>query len=766
MAGLFDMPGTRSNREADLGVAKKSKTKSAPAVSTRVNGLIDRINLIVATVQQKLGKYESSYAVIRTEQELQTYIDACIKNQEVALDTETTGLNPMQDKIAGVCLYTPGQKGVYIPINHESYVTGQKLKNQILPVDVARALIQLRSANVKFIMHNAKFDIRVIEHQLGVKLSCYFDTLLASQLLNENEPHGLKALHQKYVLNGVGDAWSFGALFKDIQFTKIPIDTAYLYAARDPHITYELYKFQLPYLTVGTEECVEQELEGVSSVFWNIEMPFLDVCIEMEDNGISFDMNYQQELHEKYNKLKDEKYEAYLDCLKEYQPKIDEYNLSQTNSKLSDPINISSPTQLAILFYDILGVGEIDRKSPRGTGEDILKKMNLPICNAILEYRGVDKLINTYVDKLPNTINPNTERIHAVFNQYGAKTGRLSSENPNMQNIPSHNKDIRKLFVSRPAYVMMSSDYSQQEPRAMAALCGDEGMLQAYREGKDLYAQIASVSFHRKYEDCLEFYLDENGKKTDKTNKEGKEYRSRAKSILLGVLYGRGIASIAEQLNCTTQEAQAIKDSVFKGFPAIKRFEEDTLRMAEEKGYVTTFWGRKRRLPEMQLPTYEYEYIAGHGDADPLSFDNSVENLSVPLELQQKYDRMLSGARFGQKRKIFEKINAEGVKVIDNEMKIADATRQCVNARIQGSAADLSKLAGIKMYQNERLRELGFKLLIPIHDEFLAECPEENAKECKELFSKCMCDAAVDLGIPISCDVTVTKQWYGEEVEL
>lgn len=757
---LFDMPSVRGSKEADRVIASKSKTKSASVVTSRGTNLIDKINLIRQTVEQRLGKYRDRYRLITDLGEFSAYIDKCIENGIYALDTETSGLDVMNDAIAGVCLYTPGEQGVYVPLNHVSYITMVRLENQLKPEQILPHLKRLGESEAKNINHHANFDIRVIEHQVGVRLHCYFDTLIASQMLNENEPHGLKALHEKYVLNGEGDAWGFGKLFQDIPFTLIPLDVAYLYAARDPEITYELYEFQLPYLTEGTPENIEQSLQGVAKVFWEIEMPFIDVIISMEDEGIAFDFDYQQELHEKYTKLLQEKLENFHTNLAEYEDKIVRYRLDFPNNKLDEPINISSPTQLAILLYDILEIGEIDRKKPRGTGEEILAQLDLPIAKSILEYRGVEKLISTYIDKLPDCVNANTGKIHCQFNQNGAKTGRLSSENPNLQNIPSHNTDIRKLFVADEGCVLLSSDFSQQEPRAMAAMCGDEGMIQSYIEGKDLYAQIASASFGVPYEDCLEFYPDGT------TNKAGKERRTQAKSILLGILYGRGIPSVAEQLHTTPAKAQSIQDKVFKGFPAIKQFEEDTLTMAEQYGYVTTFWGRKRRLPEMQLPMYEFQYLPGHGDTDPLSFDGVEEDLTVPYDIQQKYLRLLKQAHFGRKRRIFEQANEEGIYIVDNEKKIADTTRQCVNARIQGSAADMSKKAGIIISNNKRLKELGFRLLVPIHDEFLGMCPIENVKECSQLFSDCMCEAAKDLGLPISCDVAVSKCWYGEEINI
>ena len=288
-------------------------------------------------------------------------------------------------------------------------------------------------------------------------------------------------------------------------------------------------------------------------------------------------------------------------------------------------------------------------------------------------------------------------------------------------------------------------------------MCGDPSMIEAYQKGKDLYASIASLAFGKPYEECLEFRPDGT------TNKEGKERRSSAKSILLGILYGRGINSVAEQLHTTKLKAQQIQDRVFKGFPAIKKFEEDTINMARDYGFVTTFWGRKRRLPEMQLNEFEFKWKPGYGDIDPLSFDTDVVETEVPDDKIAYYTRKLRQNPY-KKRKVYEEAAAEGIIITDNGGKIADATRQCVNSRIQGSAADLTKMAAVEIHKNKRLKELGFKLLIPVHDEFIAECPIENAKECAELFSKCMSDAARDMNIPISTDVTISREWYGEEL--
>ena len=762
---LFTVP-QRAGKNADNAIAKKSnKTAIKPPVTTRSEGgLIDKINTIKAVVEKNLGYLKDDYIIITEEEVLAKYIDDCIANDVISIDTETTGLNPLLNELVGICIYTPNNKAAYIPVNHKSFITQMKVENQ-LPIEILKEqFTRVLDSGIQVIMFNACFDIRFLKSALGIKLNCTWDCYLASRLLNENEGHGnggLKKLHNKYVLNGEGDAFKFDELFHGITFDYIPVTTGYLYAAHDAIITYELYLFQLPFLSADNEECINRGLKDVAWVFHNIEMPCISVVVDMEDTGIEFDIFYAKELHKKYTALLQDKSCEVYKCIDKYDAAIDRYRQITPDCKLSDPINLDSPQQIAILLYDIMKVQVVDEKSPRGTGEEVLSKINNDFTNALLEYRAVGKLINTYIDKLPDCVNPNDGRIHCKFNQYGADTGRFSSNDPNLQNIPSHNKEIRKMFKATDGYVLMSSDYSQQEPKLMAQLCGDEKMLQAYREGKDLYAEIAALSFNTDYENCLEFRPDGT------TNPEGKERRSQAKSILLGVLYGRGVPSIAEQLGTTVEKAQKVKDSVFKGFPAIYQFEQDSLRMAEECGFVTTLWGRKRRLPVLTLPDYEFKWINGVApDDDPLNFSEEVVT-EVPEKLQEKYLRRLNRAAFGQKRKIFEDANEENIWIIDNTKQKTDTMRQVVNARIQGSAADMSKLAMIKVGTDERLKELGFRLLIPVHDELIGECPKETAKECAERFAYLMSIAASDkLTIPINCDVEITEQWYGERVKV
>lgn len=686
---LFNIPGIPSTKESDNKILNKTTKKPVKAVAKRGKSLSDRIANMKRLVEENLGEYKGRYFCIREEQELVNYINSCIDFGYCALDTETTGLNPMLDDIVGFSLYTPnnGRGAVYIPINHIDYITNEKVSNQLSKEICKEQLQRLIDNNVKIIMFNAKFDIRVIRHQIGVYLTAYWDGYIAQKLLNENEPeNGLKALHKKYVLKGEKDAFAFSDLFDDIKFNLVPISTGYIYAARDAEVTYELYKYQEEFLDPIYQKCVDKDLLDVAKVYREIEMPLINVVADMEDNGIKVDIDYLHKLSEKYNKLLVEKEAKFYKLCDKYNDKIEAYRQANPDNKLSSMINIASPTQIAILLYDILGEKPVLRQPARGTGEEVLKAINNEFCKAILEYREVAKLISTYIDKMEAIINPNDGKVHCIFNQYGAKTGRFSSQDPNMQNIPSGNKEIRKMFVADDNCLLMSSDYSQQEPKVMTQMCGDKKMLDAYKHGKDLYSEIAALAFDRKYEDCLEFYLDENGNKTDKTNKEGKSYRTQAKSILLGILYGRGIASVAEQLKTTKQKAQQIQDKIFKGFPAIQKFEEDSKEMAYEKGFVTTLWGRKRRLPNMQLEPYEFDFSNFVVDNfDPLAFDGNFDGQDAIQYEKIGYYTNLLNKSYGRQAKeaIKAKARKEGITIKDNGGYIADAERQCVNSRIQ-----------------------------------------------------------------------------------
>jgi DNA polymerase I-like protein with 3'-5' exonuclease and polymerase domains len=738
----------------DKNIVNKTKNaKTRTSVRTGTN-LASQIQTMTMIAESKLSHHKDDYILIRTVEELEEYRKAIADAEECAIDTETTGLNPLLVELVGVCLYVPGKKAVYIPVGHKSHITGQKVNNQIELKDLVEFFNKLK--DIKWIFHNAKYDIRVLRHTLGVYLEPYWDTQLGACCIDENESHRLKDLHLKYCDSTDTESLTFDKLFGGITFDLVPIKVAYLYAAGDAIKTYDLYQYQKGLLN-------RRVLSGPYNVFHNIEMPLITVVADMEDRGVCLDSEVCKYLHEKYHKIKEERQKQAAEAIAMYKEQIDNYKMKNPNHKLSDTISLTSPTQLAILFYDILGLTSPDKKSPRGTGEEILKHFakgkEKNICEAILGIRNVDKLLNTYIDKMPQ-IALKDGRVHASYNQYGAKTGRFSSSDPNLQNIPSHNKEIRKMFKAQDGYVLIGADYSQQEPMVTAYLSDDKKMQDAFIHGKDIYATIAGLAFHKPYEECLEFREDGT------VNPAGKERRTQAKSIVLGILYGRQIPSIAEQLGVSTREAQDIYDAVLRAFPQLAQFIDESRGMAKELGYVTTAWGRRRHLKDMQLDQYEFSYSGNVTNFDPLAFGKSV-SVEVSESTKKSYIKQLERAYGWQKKnQIIQQALSQGIKIKDNSGYIAQAERQCVNARVQGSAADMAKLAMIAINNDEKMKELDFHLLIQVHDEVIGECPEENMKEASERLSYLMRTAPSHLiKLPFRCDCDITRNWYGDSID-
>lgn len=465
---LFDMP-IRAGASQDAVIARKAKTKSKKtSTSVRGGGLASQIQNIVHTVDIALGQYRNEYKLIMSEEELQRYLRACRENRYISIDTETTGLNPLQDKIAGICISTYGEKGVYIPINHVNYITGVRIADQLPQDIVVKEFENLFEYRPNVDMFNAPFDIRFMRAFGAKSTYCTWDASIASRMMNENEPEsqrGLKQLHNKYCLGGKGDAFAYDDLFKKVSFIYVPLDTAYLYAAHDPVITTELCDFQRPYLTYDPTVSLDSRngMNGVAWVFQNIEMPIVDVVVDMETTGVAFDFNYNKVLVDKYHPMLTDKMADLQKLTEPYEEDLRAYKRRYPDVKLDIPINFSSPKQLEILLYDIIGldagVDKRTKKPIRGTGKEILVTLDHPICKALLEYRAFEKLVSTYIDKLPDCVDPKDNRIHCEFNQYGADTGRFSSSNPNLQNIPSHNKDIRKMFTASGKEIIVT-DYN------------------------------------------------------------------------------------------------------------------------------------------------------------------------------------------------------------------------------------------------------------------------------------------------------------------
>lgn len=370
------------------------------------------------------------------------------------------------------------------------------------------------------------------------------------------------------------------------------------------------------------------------------------------------------------------------------------------------------------------------------------------------------------------------------------------------------------MIKARTRRIIQGSDYSAQEPRLLSQLCGDENMLQAYHDGKDLYVEIAAIALKLTYKECLEHFpkgcpikkdeysgkweyaLLKTGKKDDicefedfhkytdpdfdpdlydyekladgetDTFKVGKDRRGQAKRILLGIMYGRGERSIAEQLGCEVEEARDIKNNVYTAFPKIKQFEDDSNAMVKNHGYVTTLWGRKRRLLNYNLPKYDFFYI----DRTKSTPGKKVirEDMQVPDDYKAVLENKINNTYFKKRNDFYKELeDKEDIMVVDNSSKIAAAQRQIINSRVQGSAADMSKLSLIRIYNDEELKNRGVKLIIPVHDEILIETPLRYAKYVKERFEYDMNNAAKPkLTIPTACDVVSSERWYGEELNL
>ena len=422
---------------------QKVKTTTEKVIKSKSSSVSihDKLRLIKEEVLRILGVYKDQTVVIRTREDLTKYIDAAIVNGEIAIDTETNNsLVPLTCKLMGPCIYTPGQKNAYIPINHVNPETRELLPNQLTEQDVKEEFQRL--VDTKIIMHNGKFDFEVIHCTCGIDLEIYWDTMIASRLLDENERANLK---QQYIskIDPSIEKYSIEQLFEGVEYAIVDPEIFALYAATDAFMTYKLYLWQKDQFAIPG-------CEKMYKLFTDIEMPMIRVCADMELTGITIDTEYASRLSVMYHAQLEEIDVKIQEELAKYKDQIAKWRITpeankkekktnkngeetwskSKNEQLQDPPSMTSPTQLAIFFYDVLDVGVIDKKSPRGTGEEILKTMGLPICNLILEKRGLEKLIGTYVDKLPQCVIPETGRLHAHFNQIGADTGRFSSSDP------------------------------------------------------------------------------------------------------------------------------------------------------------------------------------------------------------------------------------------------------------------------------------------------------------------------------------------------
>lgn len=783
IVGLFSQ-----NQLAQItAIAEKSRSVAEPAAQ---KAKTKSINTELNRISNDVVKYfqDSQSILITSAAQLHEYVDNVIATGYCAIDTETTGLDRINDYIVGASIYYPGGIECYIPIMHKVPIFDAPYANQLTYDEVAFEFQRIVDAKVRTVWANADYDLAMIFKDMHVDFMpvLYFDVIHAWRVIKEDEPKkDLKNLYNKYVLKGKGNPKRFSDFFPPTLFIYCKPEIAKLYAANDAVITFKLFEWQLPYVMLGNPKCEKHHFEKLADLFWNIEMPMLKVCQNLHRRGIYLDRYAAAMLNKKYVPGVASEKKALQEAI---QREIDAHPavIAKRPFLTSSEFNPNSTPHVQWVVYDLLGLGA-DQKT-RTTDKDVLSTFNHPIVKQILAYRSLVTLVGTFVEKLPGIVGPD-HRIHCQFNSIGAATGRMSSSSPNTQNIPSKHSDIRHMFRGSPSkeiilkctefdghvslvlfkfsklcrisdsssewvetvelnigdairmqmnneiqiarvesvtpldsdadmyrivfdvthddsfvwkaevitatFVLISSDFSQQEPKILAVVCQDENLIKSFKEGKDIYSFIASIAFNTTYEACLENLptgeYDEDGNEIKVYQPDGKARRSEAKTVVLGILYGRSIPSIADQLyskedwpdDKKVKQAQFVYDSVLEAFPALKAFMDGAQNMAHTHGYVETILGRRRHIPDMMLNDYDFEPLPGYvnPEIDPLDVSTLSVDSGVPKSVQAGLRKEFASYKY--KGQIFKRIRQlkedYHIKVIDNTYKKSEASRQCVN---------------------------------------------------------------------------------------
>ncbi|WP_299002490.1 DNA polymerase I [uncultured Shewanella sp.] len=500
------------------------------------------------------------YKTILTEEVLDHWLEKLTEAQLIAIDTETSSLNYMEAKLVGLSFSIEVGKAAYLPLCHDYLDAPEQLDFE---VTLKKLKPILENPNIHKVGQNLKYDMSVLANHNVTLSGIQFDTMLESYVFNSVvSKHNMDDLALKYLSHKnikFEDVAGKGA--KQLTFNQIPLETAAPYAAEDADITLRLHQ------TLWSKLSSEKEL---TSVFNNIELPLVSILSRIERHGVLIDsMLLSQQSTELAQKIDDLEQKAYAIA--------------------EEPFNLSSPKQLQTLFFEKLGY-PIIKKTPKGapsTAEEVLVELSLdyPLPKIILEHRSLSKLKSTYTDKLPLMVNPQTGRVHTSYHQANAATGRLSSSEPNLQNIPIRTEEGRKIrhaFIAPKGKKILAADYSQIELRIMAHLSQDQGLLTAFAEGKDIHKATAAEVFDVDFDEVTS------------------DQRRRAKAVNFGLIYGMSAFGLAKQLDIPRNEAQSYIDTYFKRYPGVLTYMEETRAIAAEHGYVSTLFGRRLYLPAIK----------------------------------------------------------------------------------------------------------------------------------------------------------------------
>lgn len=632
-----------------------------------------------------------------TDMDELSYMVNCMAAEEViAVDTETTGVTH-DDVIVGYSITCPkADQHFYVPFRHQ---TGEKM----LPADICMNAIKpfLEDNKVLKVLHNVKFDHeKFLYDEYSINMVNFVDTMILMYVLNENEEsYALKKLATKYGKNfGFNDkSDTYEELFGKGGFENTPINVGYIYACKDTHLTWSLYQWQLEHL---------KKQPKLWHIAFDIEMPLIPVLLKMHYRGFNLDMEYAEkyliELQEQISKMEEE--------LAEYFPDI----------------NLNSNQQLAEYLYGTLKLPDNHNGS---VDKDALKELagEYEGVKILLEYRKLTKLKSTYIEPLPQKVWDDG-CLHGEINQMGTKTGRLASENPNLQNIPPQ---ARKIFVAPEGKLYMSCDFSKMEIFIACELSGDPNLYDALHSGADVYSVIASKSYGLPIEQCG----------------DGTVYRKHAKTALLGCMYGALPFTIAKQVGVSVEEGKEILDNFFNGNPVLTAQIHKCHDLVAAQGYVETLQGRKRRFPEIpakvkllkKLDQMIYQKTGKTGTQWDAELDGIYKAKKIPYDLRSNW----------------YSLNKE----------IQRAFRQSFNATDQGSGGDICKIALINLdkYFTELNKNLPpekhYHIISTIHDEQLMEVPDDIPQEVIDHIDYIMCHT-MPLNVTMRTDIEFYSRYY------